>query len=1465
MANQTLTNVTNNYDDAAISGLLNGELITLNNSNLIINSDSRWGQQAANMGGISISSNLGGSVLIDGRDVWWMAYDAPTGNVPALGVAGVQNCTGGTSGATGEFLGIFTGLGVAPSASGGAIPSTGFIKFRSKIGNFLDNEVITLQNGATITVNSATGGQRGWIHVVGTEAATINVPRLGTFTTRGDWFELGVTNGADDQTFQYPVTDACPAIQIETAVGSGVYEWYLNAGGKWGNATQLISTDARGKYFGQVNATGLITIARRATNPCGFKPVTGLRVRIPNILVSSSLTATPTVNTINNTLATRWDFTTASAGAIDIDGTCGNWYLSFTSAFSVMVKNSCVLESAIISNTASTATLENVAIGLNGAQVNDVLTCSSLFSGLNLTDVVIARMGHTGSTSGTLIIADCLDVNLTRVKVNVHGGIVAVARAASMGTGGSFVISRCTDVSIIDCEAVGGQLNFSTCFNAVVTNFKYADVHVGSTIATNPSYGIRISLSSNNILVDGYSAYESIANVPAYSGVFRIETSSLVEIKNIGTPSVPYDNATLGAFLIDSVVSTDLTVKRAYTINNRGTLYSFLNTVQGLVLDNVWGDAADTQAIVALNVNPRGQRYTNAITGQGSVYGRHWEDAFTSTTTGRILIAMNETLAATVDQVTIVSGTPKFTSSGNLIMPTLGDQVIWEMPSFVIGHTALANIAPTITGSNTGNMSLEYQIDLGSGYNGTWLALTGANLSSHTIPAFVNLYRQGGFRLKVRATTTIANQSNTLTYIRIDTITTATEQERTYPYEEPLTGYSGTLSGSNYAIFDSVTNERIRIASDVAGETSVKTPWDADYSTIKRLRKAGYEFIEDAFTVDSDGQVQSVTQEDYSTIANTDPGALGITVTNHGASPVTWNSKQFSITITTTNDSLTASQVANFINYNTAQFASFNGFGGMSWPEMVKPDGSLFQTARGQLIGSLGATLKGIRVVRSDGTTAVIGFSRMQADDGTYYVAPIVSNATVSGFIANSRVYVRNVTTNTVLHNAIVAGTSYNDSYIDGTDFTTGDTFEVRITYVNGLTAKLPFRATGTVSSSGFSVSASQSDFDGYIDAGVDGSTVTECSTDYANIQVDINDIDNSTTKSRIAAFIVYAMHIEAQGIAQWFDVITYRSAGSAIIKSSVATVKIDNIKTGVALNIIDAFQLRMDNGASLVDTSTNTIRWDNSAEVVIVETGTSGLTTTEAATLAKIDTLTEDVSGLRFTAKALEEAPSSGGGGGSGDWTNTEKEQIRNRLGIDGTASAPTATPTLARPSDIPTASQNATQVRTELTTELGRIDVATSTRLPSAGYTAPPTVAAIRSEIDTNSTKLDVAVGTRLASASYVTPNNTDISSIKSKTDALPSDPADNSEILAAISGISSGSSPATIASAVRTELATELARVDVAISTRNAVAPANSDIAAIKAKTDTLVNTDLTGIATSAEIDDVKKNTDLIPAAL
>ena len=153
--------------------------------------------------------------------------------------------------------------------------------------------------------------------------------------------------------------------------------------------------------------------------------------------------------------------------------------------------------------------------------------------------------------------------------------------------------------------------------------------------------------------------------------------------------------------------------------------------------------------------------------------------------------------------------------------------------------------------------------------------------------------------------------------------------------------------------------------------------------------------------------------------------------------------------------------------------------------------------------------------------------------------------------------------------------------------------------------------------------------------------------------------------------------------------------------------------------------------------------------------------------------------------------------------------------------------TTTLTNAPTVPTASAIASQVRSELATELARVDVATSSRLAAADYTAPsaaPTVTAIRTEMDSNSTKLanlDATVSSRLATSGYTAPTT-------------PPTAAAN-------------------ATAVRTELATELARVDAAVSTRLAgsayTAPSNSDVTAIKAKTDLLETTRLAQCSTVA----------------
>jgi hypothetical protein len=117
----------------------------------------------------------------------------------------------------------------------------------------------------------------------------------------------------------------------------------------------------------------------------------------------------------------------------------------------------------------------------------------------------------------------------------------------------------------------------------------------------------------------------------------------------------------------------------------------------------------------------------------------------------------------------------------------------------------------------------------------------------------------------------------------------------------------------------------------------------------------------------------------------------------------------------------------------------------------------------------------------------------------------------------------------------------------------------------------------------------------------------------------------------------------------------------------------------------------------------------------------------------------------------------------------------------------------TLTNSPDVPTESEIASAVRTELSTELGRLDAAVSSRLAPNGTLATvttltnapsvPTPAEIasqvRTELATELARVDAAVSTRLASSAYTAPANSEISAIKAKTDALPASPAAVSDI--------------------------------------------------------------------------------------
>lgn len=116
-----------------------------------------------------------------------------------------------------------------------------------------------------------------------------------------------------------------------------------------------------------------------------------------------------------------------------------------------------------------------------------------------------------------------------------------------------------------------------------------------------------------------------------------------------------------------------------------------------------------------------------------------------------------------------------------------------------------------------------------------------------------------------------------------------------------------------------------------------------------------------------------------------------------------------------------------------------------------------------------------------------------------------------------------------------------------------------------------------------------------------------------------------------------------------------------------------------------------------------------------------------------------------------------------------------------------------------VPTAAAIASQVRTELATELARIDAAITTRLATTGYTAPDnanisTIAAAVAHVTYGLSALQALIAAIPTAAAPTTAQiktaleaaGSHLALIKAATDNLPSDPADQSILAAAIAAV-------------------------------------------------------------------------------
>jgi hypothetical protein len=249
--------------------------------------------------------------------------------------------------------------------------------------------------------------------------------------------------------------------------------------------------------------------------------------------------------------------------------------------------------------------------------------------------------------------------------------------------------------------------------------------------------------------------------------------------------------------------------------------------------------------------------------------------------------------------------------------------------------------------------------------------------------------------------------------------------------------------------------------------------------------------------------------------------------------------------------------------------------------------------------------------------------------DANGTIAP-PKTVSITGITAGSRLQIYNVTTATEVVNAVVAGTSYSATYNEGTGYTAGNIVRVRLTYTSGTTAKLPYSAQAVVGASGWSVLAAQQNDTVYATLGIDGSTVTEFTPDYPNVQVDISDPDGSTRVDRLYAWFVHTQSSDADGIRLWFGGIVPEDAANFRIVTSILNLKIDNVSAS-GVTFTDGRRLYRDDDASPLVSSTTgggSITFF-AGKVYTVNIGGSALTPSESAKLMSLPSSTDTASAV--------------------------------------------------------------------------------------------------------------------------------------------------------------------------------------------------------------------------------------------
>ena len=463
------------------------------------------------------------------------------------------------------------------------------------------------------------------------------------------------------------------------------------------------------------------------THDIGYVPPAGCKVRIPNILMRQCVNTTRNLNAIPNaTLATRPEFTTTTAGKVDMEYVSSDWCFSFAQAYSVSLKNCDTFDTIQLSEIATPFLVENCSCGM--VQALDIISLQSTsnFAGGIIRGGVWARGNIPGVSDHSVGITYCGSITIEGGRY----GIVQYARSS----GYPLLILYSNNISIDGVKLYNGPMGIVTCSQVDAKNTDYCDRYIGYTSATTATSSISVDNMSSDVMVDGltFGHGGTIANCHPVTGAVRLSgRSNNVTFRNIGTFIQPLPMGTwqpnlsgLGSLLTTAGNCFDYRAQNCYVESSRGDLITTTNADKGVVMENVLRKnnyqlgtfAVNAPSLSNLNADYKNVGLINETVTNASVYGAHFAHQ-TSNGVGRLVLRMHEPTAETAAYFANVTGSAKFNSSGGILQDAIGSQNIWESNFWIKGVTGFEDYeGPVMSGSTQSWYLVEYALDKGSGY-----------------------------------------------------------------------------------------------------------------------------------------------------------------------------------------------------------------------------------------------------------------------------------------------------------------------------------------------------------------------------------------------------------------------------------------------------------------------------------------------------------------------------------------------------------------------------------------------------------------------------------------------------------------------------------------------------------------------------------------------------------------------------